>query len=351
MLVITTLTVLSIGCSNSKEPSTTATTAANELAAIKTYTLENAAIMQEASAKLANLSTNYLQLAEQVDFDYEKLFSEQSTELNQLLTEAKEHWLTASAYYEINEGIIAGVPTLSDFDVWIDAGPSGSEDPVEARDWTLKLKNGEEFEKPGNIFHGLLEPIIWGTDPSKVKLAVDLNNDGQQAPSEVLPEAYFFEAAANSLNQATAEMIEAVNEWEPTLTDVFAALTTMVPTMNEYFEQWKLSYYIAGEQADQQAFVAISRLADIKGILTGLEKAYGNISQLVDTENPTLNKQISQDFNNLIKLVNTLYAEEQAGKKFSGEQADQYGEQAQTQANNLAGKLTQAAEALNISVE
>ena len=45
---------------------------------------------------------------------------------------AKEHWLLASGHYELSEGIVAGVPSLSYFDTWLDAGPSGEEDPAKA---------------------------------------------------------------------------------------------------------------------------------------------------------------------------------------------------------------------------
>jgi len=66
-----------------------------------------------------------------------------------LIAAAKEQWLVANTHYELNEGLVAGVPSLSRFDVLIDAGPSGEEDPVGALDWTLELPDGTKIEKPG----------------------------------------------------------------------------------------------------------------------------------------------------------------------------------------------------------
>ena len=44
----------------------------------------------------------------------------------------------------------------------------------------------------------------------------------------------------------------------------------MVPTMTEYFGQWKMSRFIRGAKADGEAFNVVSRLSDINDILGGL---------------------------------------------------------------------------------
>ena len=44
----------------------------------------------------------------------------------------------------------------------------------------------------------------------------------------------------------------------------------MTPTMSEYFEAWKNSRFVAGDKANEKAFVAASRLQDIADILGGL---------------------------------------------------------------------------------
>ena len=55
--------------------------------------------------------------------------------------------------------------------------------------------------------------------------------------------------------------------------DAFTALVVMTPTMSEYFEAWKNSRFVAGDKANEKAFVAASRLQDIADILGGLERS------------------------------------------------------------------------------
>ena len=52
----------------------------------------------------------------------------------------------------------------------------------------------------------------------------------------------------------------------------------MTPTMSEYFEAWKNSRFVAGEQATEKAFVVASRLQDITDILGGLVLIYDNVA-------------------------------------------------------------------------
>lgn len=289
-----------------------------DFVAIKAYALDNAEKVSVSAAKLEESALAYYQAVDN-----------KSPEALKALEDAKTHWLNASTYYELDEGIVAGVPELSDFDVWLDAGPSKEEDPVEARDWTLELKDGRKLESPGNLFHSVLEPAIWSAE-------VD---------------AELLLAGAESLNDASEEMIAAINAWEVNLSDVFTALVTMVPTMNEYFDQWKNSYYITGEASEGEAFVAVSRLVDIQGILTGLSFTYNNVEMLVEEENVELNGQIKADFERLMEFVGGVYEQEQAGKRFTAEEADLLGAKAQAMATNLAGLVAQAASLLKVELQ
>jgi hypothetical protein len=308
------------------------------LDAIKNYVVQNNENMLKDTTKLFELSSQYFAIIEDNDFNYDLAFKNNSAEIASILDQSKESWLSASTYYELNEGIIAGVPILADYDVWIDAGPSKAEDPIEAREWSLALANGDTMESPGNLFHSLLEPTLWGTATEFKSTLVD---------GEVLPNAYIFLGASQSLNEATTQMIDSVEAWEPTLEDIFTALVTMIPTMSEYFEQWKSSYFIAGEN---KSFIAVSRLNDIKGILNGLNVAYENVSPLVVSADEQLDKQIKTDFKILIDFVNLQYDQEQAGKVFTGEEADLLGVQAQDMANNLTSLVANAAELIDLEI-
>ncbi len=317
---------------------------------VKDYTLQNGETMKTETRALADTADAYYTLIEAYQFDYARAWSERSAELTPLVAQAKERWLAASTAYEINEGIIAGVPSLAHFDVWIDAGPSGAEDPAEAYVWTLDLPDGTQLEQPGNLFHSLLEPTLWGTEAAYTGLVVDLDGDGSLNVGEALPEAGVFKAAAHALDGAAAEMTAAVQTWTPTREDAFTALAVMIPTMNEYFEQWKLSAFVSGAAAEETAFVGVSRLFDVNGILQGLDLTYNHLSPLVAAADPDLDAQIQSGFAGLTGYVGDLYTRESGGERFTTEQADVYGSEAQARADALVGQVMQAAGLLNVQV-
>ncbi len=134
------------------------------------------------------------------------------------------------------------------------------------------------------------------------------------------------------------------------MSDAFTALVVMIPTMSEYFEQWKLSSFVAGQRSTEQAFIGTSRLFDINGILNGLDFTYQNIAPVVQTADPDLHNQITAGFADLRGYVGNLYEQEQGGTVFTAEQADLFGTEAQNLATALAGQVSQAAALLNIEV-
>ncbi len=334
-----------------EQPATTTAASNADLAAIKQYALDNAYQMREGTSQLLASAEAYHDVITAHNLDYQAAWEASQEEATRLVAEAKAAWLQASQYYELDEGIIAGVPSLAFYDVWIDAGPSAEEAPAEAYAWTLELPDGRRLESPGNFFHSLLEPTIWGTKPEYTGLRVDLDGDGNVELGEAPSDAQVLLGAAQGLNQATAEMITTVEAWEPTLSDAFTALVVMIPTMNEYFEQWKLSAYVAGESAEEAAFIGASRLFDITNILHGLDVTYDNVSMLVAAVDPALHGQIEDGFVDLRGYVDNLYAQEQGGVDFAAEQVDLFGTQAQDKATALAGQVTQAAAVLNITLE
>jgi hypothetical protein len=298
--------------------------------------------------ELAEAADTYYTLISDHNFDYGAAWEAEPEELSALIGEARQAWKDASLYYELDEGIVAGVPQLADYDTWIDAGPPASEAPDEAYEWTLALPDGETLESPGNLFHMLLEPALYGTNPDYVGLEVDLDGDGEITFTEVLPEANLLKGAADALDRATAEMIAAIDAWEPTLEDAFTALVVMTPTMNEYFEQWKLSAYIAGEEYEEASFVGLSRLFDITNILNGLVLTYDTVSPLVAEKDDTLDAQILSGYDDLSTYVEDLYDREQSGGIFTAEEADLLGSEAQGQAEDLAALLSTAADRLSV---
>lgn len=315
--------------------------------ATKTYLIEHGGTMLEHVARIQADAQAYFDIVSAAGFDYEAAWSANAADITPLVTDAREQFILAHNDYENIEGIVAGVPSLADFDVWIDAGPLGSEDPENAYDWTLTLDDGRSFEKPGNIFHWLLETTLWGTQPEHTGARVDFDGNGTDERGDALPDAHYFLGIANAFVDATTQLNEAIAAWEPTLEDSFTALATMIPTMGDYFQEWKNSAFVAG---DDPRFVAQSRLIDVRGIATSLSVIYGNVGADVAGTDATLDEQISTGFDDLLAFLDETRQQEIDGTEFSAEQADALGEQAQSKADSLAALVGQAASLLNLTL-
>ena len=70
-----------------------------------------------------------------------------------MLTGLQETYRASNPQYEQMEGVVAGVPSLSRFDVILDAGASAADDPENAVPFDLTLPDGRVLEKPGNLFY------------------------------------------------------------------------------------------------------------------------------------------------------------------------------------------------------
>ena len=325
---------------------------APDLQPIKDYTLNQARLMQTATERLNQMAADYQTLLDRHGGNYNAAWKAEPAALRNLLVAGRAAWVDASTFYELSEGIIAGVPSLAFYDTWIDAGPSGAEDPAEAIDWALEVADGRVLDKPGNLFHHLTEPVLWGTVDEWTGARVDLDGDGQiAAVADALPETAILAAVSGAIDGAAAEMAEAVTAWNPTLPDVFTALVVMVPTMNEYFEQWKESRYVAGSASTGISFVAVSRLFDINGILAGLDLAYDHVSPLVAGADADLDSRIDDGFTQLVGYVSDLYEEERAGRQFGAAEADLFGTEAQELATTLSALLARAAELLEVRLD
>lgn len=323
-----------------------------DLASVKSYLVDHVARSKAGTEEVLTHARAYYDLAEAAGFDYEALWDANGEEITTLLEDARHAWVQdASGNYELSEGLVAGVPSLAYYDVWIDAGPSGEDDPANALDVSVELPDGRVLEKPGSLYHYVTEPALWGTRDDFVGLRVDMDGDGEVELGEALPEANALLGAAQALDSATGELQTAVDAWEPTASDTFTALVIMVPTMGGYFEEWKESVFVAGQESDEGRFVGVSRLADVSGILNGLDVTYANIKPAIEEADPALAEQIEVELDELVAFVADLHEQEQAGAHFTPEQADQFGSELQTRATGVAGQISQAAGLLGVEIQ
>ena len=126
----------------------------------------------------------------------------------------------------------------------------------------------------------------------------------------------------------------------------------MTPTMSEYFEAWKNSRFIAGEDAEEQGFVATSRLSDIADILSGIQFTYDEIEPMIAEEDRAAGRADRQSARRAARLRRGPRATARRdGEKFTGEDADTLGSEAQARAEEIAGQVTQAAQRLGIELQ
>jgi hypothetical protein len=356
LLAVAALAPVAIACgddddSASTETNETSASAAADLGAIKSYLTEHTAALAAETAKLKQLGLDYYDLAKASNFNYQQMLEENRDEVAGILEDAKATYVRANPAYEEMEGIVAGVSSLADYDVIIDAGSSG-EDPENAVPFDLKLPNGKTLKQPGN-FMFLTETALYGTndDLTAKGAEADIDGSGKVEFGEALPDANIFLATTRDFDKYARELDSEANAFQPTEADAFSALVIMTPTMSEYFEAWKNSRFVSGGQASEQAFVATSRLSDIADILEGLVFTYDGVQPLVAEEDPQQAQQTEESLQRLHEFAADLRNKEEKGRKYSAEEADTLGSRAQEQAESIAGQITQAAAKLNIELE
>jgi hypothetical protein len=348
--LVTAAALAGCGADGSK-PAAEKPAAGPDLGAIKDYLLTHTAALQEQTASLAADAEAYHAAAEQAGFDYEQLLADRREEVAGLVEKMQATFREANPAYEEMEGVVAGVPSLADFDVIIDAGADKS-DPENAVPFSIKTPAGKTYEQPGNFFF-LLETSLWGTEEKFAAKGVepDLDGNGRVEFGEALPDADFLVAAAKDFSTNASDLDTAANAWKPTEQDAFTALVVMTPTMSEYFEAWKNSRFVAGAKAKESGFVAASRLQDIADILGGLVLVYDSVEPSVSKANEEQAAQTGTDLKNLHEFAAKLRDEEAGGRKFTAQEADTLGSDAQDRAEAIAGQVSQAAGQLNIELE
>jgi hypothetical protein len=348
-----------VGCGGSDDDKKTQSSAAKatataaagvDLAPIKDYLLEHTDRLVTSTELLQRDAQEYYDLAEAADFDYAKLLADNREEVQTAIKELQGAHIQANPAYEEMEGVVAGVPSLADYDVIIDAGSDGS-DPENAVPFSLTTKAGKEYKQPGNFF-ALIETSIFGTEKKfQSGVKADLDGNGKVEFPEALPDADFVLAAATEFVKYAKELDTKAKEWQPTLEDAYTAVVVMTPTMSEYFDAWKNSRFIAGTKAEEKGFVAASRLQDIRDILGGIVLIYDSIQPSVQTVNADQAQQTKTDLEKLHQFAGRLLTEEEGGKKFTASDADTLGTEAQRNAEAIAGQVSQAAGQLGLKLE
>ncbi len=348
---IRTLTVaaalLAAAVAATAAPANAAETPGTSLRPVKSYLLKHTAQLSGFTKEFRAVANRYYAAAKRSGFAYGSLA--QDAAVRRDLARAKSLWIEGNPYYERVEGVVAGTPSLAIFDVILDAGSSAKEDPASAVPFDLRLPTGTVLKKPGNLFN-LTEGMLWGTRPEYVGAKADLDGDGRLEFGEVLPDANVFKASADAFVLQAGRLDRSAKAWTPTASDAFTSVVVMVPTMSEYFGQWKVSRFVLGDKAKGDSFNVVSRLSDIGDILGGLRVIYRGIAPAIARIDPQQSAQTKRELDALWSYVAKLRTQERNGKRFTPQQADTLGRTAQERATAIAGQVTQAAARLKVKI-
>ncbi|MGK2954261.1 MAG: imelysin family protein [Solirubrobacterales bacterium] len=339
------------GC-GSDDSSTDSEAGDTGLTATKSYLTDHSADLVGNTARIKAAADTYYDLAAATGFDYAKMLKKECKAVDAALTDAKDAFVAANPNYEEMEGIVAGIPRTAQYDTDMDAGSDAS-DPESAVSFNLTLPDGQVMKQPGNLFF-LLETSLYGTNEDLIVAGVkpDVNCDGKVEFGEGLPDASILKAAADEMDKQANDLDADAQDIVINDSDAMTAITVMTPTMSEYFEQWKLSSFVAGQGNQKDpSFVATSRLSDIADILTGINFTYEEIEPVIAEENPDQAEQTAAELADLLARAEDLRDREAAGEKFTAEQADQLGAQMQAQAEKIAGQVTQAAKDTGVEIQ
>jgi hypothetical protein len=331
-------------------PASTGSTA--DLSNVKSYLLDHSKDLQGSAAQMQQQANSYYDLAQAVNFDYAKLWQDKQSDVKTIILESRRIFIQSNPQYEEMEGIVAGTPSLSQYDVILDAGTSGAEGGDAVVPFDLTLPDGRVLPKPGHLFL-VLESTLWGTNPAFIapNVQADLDGNGKADLGDTLPDANVFKAAADSFAKYVADLNKDASTWQPTTAEAFGALTNNMPTFSNFIDSWKNSRYVLGSQSTETEFVSSSRLSDLVSNVQSWQTIYAGLSPLVKTTDANADSQIIKSLQDLHDYVADLYAREQAGTRFTPEEADTFSAEGQNRATAIAGQLAQVAAELGIKLE
>lgn len=316
---------------------------------VKTYLLKTTAKMQTAAVDFEKSAQEYDQIIDGANGDYAKALKTSREQITKLVHTMQEDYKTMDSFgYETIEGIVAGVKSLQDFDVYLDSGvPKSEESPsTPVAPIVLHTKTGRTLDHEGCLFTYLIEPALWGSNKNYV-FPADVNGDGKIAPKESLPLADVMLAAAADVHKKINELAAASEAWKPTTEDYFGAIVTMTPTLSGYFDDWKESRY-APEASGK--FSAVSRVSDMRGIMSSVDVLYTAVKPEVQTKDPALAKAINRGFDDILAFIDRVDTREKKGK-ITVPEIDELGTQAKEKADKLVPQVEQAAAILDVKLQ
>ncbi|HEX8325053.1 MAG TPA: hypothetical protein VF595_14205 [Tepidisphaeraceae bacterium] len=314
---------------------------------VKAYLVTVVDSVNTAAADLKTAATAYADLAQQAGGPAEAAKSKPAEVAAQIKKLREAYQRIDSFGYEYVEGIVAGVPSLSKYDEELDSGLP-RKDAVSPNDIVANvvIKAGPDtLDREGSLNNFLIEPTVFGTNDKFIVGKATLPGFSEPVG---LPKPQLIVALADYAVDGYARLRKDARAWQPNNQDCFQAVYAMTPTLADYFDEWKETKKGGGSMGGR--FVAVSRVSDMRGIMSSVQLTWDGLSEDVKAKDPALAESVSRGYGQIMKFIDTVDARDQA-KPLNIETIDALGSQAKERADKLTVQAAQAAALLGVNVE
>jgi len=307
---------------------------------VKSYLVKNLEEMSAASKDFLNNSEAYCALVAASGGSPEAAYKADPRTIDRLMAKMQENYKAMDSFgYETVEGIVAGVPLMADYDIYLDAGVPASEGPDDVAPVVLELGNGEKIDREGSLFTYIIEPMLWGGDKRWVT-AVD-------GGKKLLPRPEVLAAAAKDVDKTLGELLAEAKAWNASVSDCFGAMVVMTPTLSDYFEDWKESRY---SKEKSGRFQAVSRVSDMRGIMGSCQVMYEAVEKQVAEKDKSLAKSVDAGFKGIMGFLDKIEKRENQGE-IKGPEIDELATQAKEKTDKLVPQIEQSAAVVGVKIQ
>ncbi len=308
-------------------------------ASVKKYLVERLERMHNASEDFVKNSDAYAALVAANGNSVDAAYKADPKKMDALVGKMQDNYKAMDSFgYETVEGIVAGVESLASYDVYLDAGVPASEGPDGVAPVVLDLGNGKKIDKQGSLFTYIIEPALWGGDKRWVVPVGD---------NKTMPKPEVLVAAAKDVNKKIGELVADAKAWNASVNDCFGAMVVMTPTLSDYFEDWKESRYSSSKSG---RFQAVSRISDMRGIMSSCEVMYDAVKSGVAAKDKALAKSVVSGFDEIQHFLDLIEKREKQGE-ISVAEIDELATQAKEKTDKLVPQIEQSAAVSGVKVQ
>ena len=363
MVALISLVLLVAGCGGDDSTDTAGTTtavpevsgplAAADLAGVKTYLTDHTVKLVGFTERFRSLADDYDELAGSVAYDHARLLREHRAQVEPILAQAKDLWTEGNPYYERVEGVVAGTPSLAVYDVILDAGSSAAEDPASAVPFDLKLADGRVLAQAGQPLQPDRGHALGHASRVRGRRSADLDARRHGSSSARCCRTRTSSRRPPTRSSSTpASSTASARAWKPTASDAFTSVVVMVPTMSEYFGQWKVSRFVLGREA-RRATRSTSSPGSPTSATSSAACASSTPASPRDRARSTRSRRAQTKRSSTRSWRSSATLAGAGARRASAsrpQQADVLGRRRRSAATAIAGQVTQAAARLKVKI-